>query len=63
MVPVVGDAGQAGVDGDHDQQELDEGPQQPRAAPRQPGLQVELPERERERNKLIIGAEPDRRPV
>lgn len=49
-MPVVGDAGQAGVDGDHDQQELDEGPQQPRAAPRQPGLQVELPEREREIN-------------
>lgn len=58
VVPVVGDASQAGVDGNHDQQELDEGPQQPRTAPRQPGLQVKLPERERK--KSIIGAEPDR---
>lgn len=59
-MPVVGDAGQAGVDGNHNQQELDEGPQQSRSAPRQPGLQVELPERIF-KFKLKIGAEHNKK--
>lgn len=44
MVAVVRDASQAGVDGNHDQEELYQRAQQPRPTPRQPSLQVKLQE-------------------
>lgn len=40
VVPVVGDAAQSGVDGDHHQQELNERTQKSSPSPRQPRLQV-----------------------
>lgn len=43
---VVGDAGQAGVEGHHQKSELDQGPQQPSAMPGETRLQVELCEKE-----------------
>ena len=42
VVPVVWDAGQARVDGQQNQEELQCRPQQPSPTPRQPRLQVEL---------------------
>lgn len=42
MVLVVGDSGQAGVEGHHDERELGQGAQQARSVPGEPGLQVKL---------------------
>lgn len=42
VVPVVWDAGQARVDGQQNQEELQRRPQQPSPTPRQPRLQVKL---------------------
>lgn len=45
VVTVVRDAGQAGVDGNHDQEELYQWAQQACSTPRQPRLQVKLQEK------------------
>lgn len=42
MVLVVGDPGQAGVEGHHDERELGQRAQQARSVPGEPGLQVKL---------------------
>ena len=50
VVPVVGDAGQACVDRQQNQEELHRRPQQPSSTPRQPGLQVKL----HHKNKTVL---------
>lgn len=44
MVLVIGDAGQAGVEGHHQQGELQQWAEEAGATPREPGLEIELEE-------------------
>lgn len=56
MVLVVGDPGQAGVEGHHDERELGQRAQQAGAAPGEAGLQVKLGGKKEKKTKSFVSS-------